>query len=377
VVEHRIRNARVAGSNPAFGSIPARLTMTKPSVEDNAPPRRSRSRQREAMTNAVATVLGCMALVVMIATVVRVVMVKLWDSTNVNPEYVQAMYDSELERRWPGSAANPPASASLPPVPPPLPPPPAHTGSEMSVGRIPESAIPQNSASLPAALVTSSGIADIESKRVRIEATVRGFFEAAAVGDKLSFARDPERVGLLMAEYYATHPLEHHAWKGLGWILPVEEPGYRLGYAQAIFADAEPVSLIIEEMLDGSFRVDWESSVRYGELDWDVFIQTRPDSPKLFRVIASRPTLPPNSETPTGVEVLEIKHPDEDKVIYAYFDRQDPKFQSLIDQMQNGHWKDVPLTLRLSYPGPTSSVNGVSIASVEGKGWLILQGTRS
>jgi hypothetical protein len=48
------------------------------------------------------------------------------------------------------------------------------------------------------------------------------------------------------------HPGTHLEWKSLGWILPVEEPGYRLGYAQAVFANAEPVSLIIEEVADGT-----------------------------------------------------------------------------------------------------------------------------
>jgi hypothetical protein len=65
--------------------------MTNPSIADNDPPRRSRTRRREAMINAIATVLGCMALVVMIATMVRVVMVKLWESSKVNPEYVQSV----------------------------------------------------------------------------------------------------------------------------------------------------------------------------------------------------------------------------------------------------------------------------------------------
>jgi hypothetical protein len=67
--------------------------MTNPSIADNDPPRRSRTRRREAMINAIATVLGCMALVVMIATIVRVVMVKLWESARVNPAYVQSVYD--------------------------------------------------------------------------------------------------------------------------------------------------------------------------------------------------------------------------------------------------------------------------------------------
>ncbi|WP_322283369.1 hypothetical protein [Prosthecobacter sp.] len=220
-------------------------------------------------------------------------------------------------------------------------------------------------------------IQDIEGKRLKIESTVRGFFEAADLNQKLAFARDPQRVRPLMENYYRSHPQNPLEWKNLGWVLPVEEPGYRLGYAQAVFANAEPVSLIIEELEDGTFRVDWESSVRYGELDWEEFITTQPASPKLFRVIASKPQHSPPGETPQDSEVLEIKHPDEDDVLYAYFDRKDPKFQSLLQQLQTGNWKDVPLTLRLCYPGPAGSGKSVRIADVEGKGWLILQGTRS
>lgn len=382
MVEHRIRNARVAGSNPAFGSTKTCPSMSETHVEDNAPPRRSRARQREAMTNAVATVLGCMALVIMIATVVRVVMVKLWDSTSVNPEYVQWVYDTQAERRRSDNVTRQPeldlataveasSSTSIP----------VATGRSDDLQTRPAIASTQASSQEPvSARLTEgpqAGLSDIESKRQVIESTVRGFFDAVTIEEKLRFVRDPQRVQALMTNHYGNHPLERHEWRSLGWLLPVQEPGFRLGYAQAIFADSEPVSLIIEEMQDGEIKVDWESSVRYGELDWNEFIQTRPTSPKLFRVIASKPAVSPSDNTPPGTQVLEIKHPDQDHVIYAYFDPEDPKFQPLIEQLQNGHWKDVPLTLRLCYPGPLSSVDGARIAEVEGKGWLILQGTRS
>jgi hypothetical protein len=84
--------------------------MIHPIIDDNDPPRRSRARRREAMINAIATVLGCMALVVMIATVVRVVTIKLWESAKVNPEYVQSVYDDEIDRRWSGSSLEQPAA---------------------------------------------------------------------------------------------------------------------------------------------------------------------------------------------------------------------------------------------------------------------------
>ncbi|OYW75338.1 MAG: hypothetical protein B7Z37_13580 [Verrucomicrobia bacterium 12-59-8] len=354
--------------------------MTHPSIADNDPPRRSRARRRETMINAVATLLGCMALVIMIATVVRVVMVKLWESARVNPDYVQSVYDKDMERRWSGKAKENPAllneisetlpqdgsyRAAVPPVAETLPP---RNVSTVSVSpQVPTSRHP----------VIQSVIHDIDSKRLKIEHTVRGFFESANVDQLLAFARDPERVRPLMENYYQSHPHTPLEWKTLGWVLPVEEPGYLLGYAQAIFANAEPVSLIIEEMTDGTFQVDWESSVRYGEIDWKEFIKTQPSEPKLLRVIASKPQNIPSDAPPQGSEMLEIKHPDDNDVIYAYFDRKDPKFQPLLQQLQSGNWKDVPLTLRLCYPGPAGGGKNARIAEIEGKGWLILHGTRS
>jgi len=352
--------------------------MTNPSIADNDSPRRSRTRRREAMVNAIATVLGCMALVVMIATVVRVVMVKLWESARVNPEYVQSVYDTGTERGWSGDTqkrtallSEEGAKSAPPSIEREIAPPPAESmayAPREAHSRSPNSLLPLGSAST---------IQDIESKRPKIEATLRSFFAANAIDQKLAFVRDPQRVRPLMENFYREHPFELREWKNLGWVLPVEESGYRLGYAQAIFDNAEPVSLIIEELADSSFRVDWESSVRYGEIGWDEFIRTQPAAPKLLRVIASKPPHSPSTEAPQGSEILEIKHPEKDDAIYAYFDRLDPKFQPLLQQLQTGNWKDVPLTLRLCYPGPAGSGKSARIADVEGKGWLILQGTRS
>lgn len=335
------------------------------------------------MLNAVATILGCLALVVMIATVVRVVMVKLWESAKVNPEYVQSVYDNTHEHPGRGGERAPAAQTHQN----------LSLSQTASAAPMAEDHIAQNQPSPSASSVSDrdgglhlvmaadktgvSGIQDIESKRQNIESTLRGFFESSTLEARLSYVRDVQRVRPLMERFHSTTPLPARAWKGLGWVLPVEEPGFRLGYAEATFAEGEPVSLIIEEMADGTFRVDWESSVRYGELGWNEFIQTRPTAPKLFRVIASRPRHAPVGEAPQGSEVLEIRHPDDDHVVYAYFDRLDPKFQSLLQQLQTGNWKDVPLTLRLCYTAPAEGGRGVRIADVEGKGWLILQGTRS
>ena len=54
MVEHRIRNARVAGSNPAFGSTPCHAM-----ISTTAKPRQSRTLRREALSDGIGRLIGC------------------------------------------------------------------------------------------------------------------------------------------------------------------------------------------------------------------------------------------------------------------------------------------------------------------------------
>ncbi|MBE7498199.1 MAG: hypothetical protein HS117_24945 [Verrucomicrobiaceae bacterium] len=353
--------------------------MTDPSLsasEDT--PRRSRLRRKEALINSLACVLGCLALVVMIATIFRVATSKLWESTQVNPAYIDAVYEDSEKHGWSGKMVEAPSlltgdSGSAPNAAPrePTKPDPA-----------PEQRAMPSSQPMTAGTTNPdvNGIRDIDSKRSEIEAVIRGFFEAASIDMKLAFSRDSARVRPLMENYYRSHPMTRPRWKNLGWVMTVDEPGYRFGYAQALFDDADPATVVIEETTDGKYRVDWEHSVSYGEIEWSEFLKVRPAEPTLMRVIASKPHVAPNSGAPKDHEILEIKHPAGEGTVYAYFDRNDPKFQPLIQQLQSGNWKDVPLTLRLCYPGtasPAGTAMSARIANIEGKNWVILKGTRS
>jgi hypothetical protein len=228
-----------------------------------------------------------------------------------------------------------------------------------------------------------TSIASLDQKRLEIEATVRHFFSAKTVTEKASCSRDSQRVKALMEKYYKDHPISSGQWRGLGWVMAMQEPGHKLAYAESLFADSDPICIIIEEAADGKIYIDWESSVRYCELGWNDFQERKPDNPTLFRVLASKPrsSMLPVEKRPSE-EVIELKHPGEQGTVYAYFNRDDPQFQLLVDQMQQGEWSNVPVTLKLCYPGPTTHNHrgptaAVRIASVEGKGWLILQHRRS
>jgi len=227
---------------------------------------------------------------------------------------------------------------------------------------------------MEAALPLLPGIAEIEQKRPQIQAAMRSFFGASTVEEKLTFSRDPDRVRPLMKDYFLRHPWHPQTVIALGNCLSVEEKGHRLGYVQVMFAQGEPTSVIVEEMTDGQFCADWESLIRYSEMDWGDFLSQKPKKPTLMRVIASQVRSSPD----TGYDWLEIKSPGHEEVLQAYFDRRAPDLQPLLEQLQLGDWKNVPLTLRVCYSESNKAkADAVCIIGIEGKGWLILTKRRS
>jgi hypothetical protein len=348
--------------------------------------RPSRTRKREEFLNAVSRLVGSLSIVVMVATLFYVVIQNLLVPPPTDKATLEAIYGSDsVGSNWSGDKSSQPAlfqttRAAAAPI--------TTDGTQQNretveqvINSVTQARQPDDL--VPKAQAVIAGISNIEAKRPQIEQAVRLFFDATTVEGKLKLVRDADRVRPLMEGYYRREKMPTYQWQNIGWTLPVDEPGYRFGYVQANFSDAPPVSMIVEEMEDGSFRVDWESSVRYGELAWQDFLRMKPAQPTLFRVIASKveSTLVPNAvaqHTEAGGEVIEIKHPAEEGVVYAALNKNDPQLAPVISQMQTGKWKDVPLTLRLCYPGPSASKgDAVRIAGVEGKGWLILQPNRS
>jgi hypothetical protein len=343
--------------------------------------RSTRAKRREMFWNNISKIVGCSAVVIMVAVVMTIVIEKMLSPPHVDEAYIRTMTGHDAppnkakaktkEEKWQIEPADEAKKVVLN----------SADGMAQKVIEVETAAKIADAAASPTprALPVAVGIEEIDAKRGKITQTVEAFFDAKSVEAKLPYVRSPERVGPLMTAFYAREPMPSFKWRGLGWIVSVAERGYHLGYVQALFEDATASSLVIEEMPSGEFRVDWEGFVRYGELAWRDFLRLQPAEPKLLRVIASRPVSNPAGSTAPGSEWLELRHPAESGMVLGFFDKSDPKLGSLLEQMQIGKWKDVPLTLRLCYPTPptASGQPSVRIAGVEGKGWLILDGSGS
>ena len=325
-----------------------------------------RARRREEFWNRVTHVVGCIAVIGLIAAVVTVAWQQIMRSAPVVDEaYVRSkMEDHTPGHVWSGRTQSEPAQFDV------MRTAASRLESEHKAPPSPDAVklIDKALGTVTKAVPLVSGIEDIEAKADKIGQVVQAFFAARTVEAKLPCIRDPERVKPLMEEFYSREPMPEIVWRGLGKVVRVEEPGYRFGYVQALFDNASAVTLIIEERKDGDFRVDWECLVRYGQMAWTDFLRLKPQEPKLMRVKASRPATSP---TGPGLEWLELRHSIDSGAVLASFRRDDPQLASLLAQLNMGNWKDVPLTLRLNFE-PAS--DHVMISAVEGKGWLILGG---
>ena len=326
--------------------------------------RGSRARRAEEFWNRITLLVGCGAVVGIVASVIMVITQQVMKPPMVDEEYVAASYRNESPTAvWSGN-----------------------TKSDVSLMQAVESkskavtapvATPVSLTEAMKAQAVVAGIEDIESKRDAIAASLSAFFGTTTPESRSALIRDPARVKPLMMSYYSREPMPQLKWRGLGRMVRVDEPGYRFGYVQALFEDANPANVIVEETDDGRYLVDWECLVRYGEVAWPDFLRMKPVEPTLMRVIASKAeSSPPTSPVIGQGEWLELRHPAESGTVLGYFDRNDPKFAALVQQLEMGQWKDVPVTLRLCFPAASSSRvprTGVQIAGVEGKGWLILR----
>jgi hypothetical protein len=349
------------------------------------PPTRSSTatqRRIEAFWNRITFLVGCGAIVAIVSSIVVVITQQVFRPPPVDEAYLEKeLLASQSRTRFTGDMSDmKPKTALMENLPK------DHTAISQS-DPIAELSSPMGGPStasianallqdVPKAVPVAAGIDDIESKREAIQLAVTTFFSAPTQEARLPMVRDQARVKPLMEEFYSRQPIAQSVCRGVGKLMRLDEPGFRFGYVQALFESTSPASLIIEEVAEGKYLVDWESMVRYGELSWADFRKLRPVEPKLLRVIASKSTQRPSSEPAAGTstEWLELRHPAETGSLLGWFDRRDARFASLIAQLEQGGWKDVPVTLRLCYPQtPSGTGEGPAIiAGVEGKSWLMI-----
>lgn len=114
---------------------------------------------------------------------------------------------------------------------------------------------------------------------------VSGYLAAGSVDAMLPFVRHPERVGPLMLEFYKTNKRWRRRFKRFEHIRALSMGSRSFVYVLAEAEEGAEQNLFLEQLTDGSFRVDWESEVIYQPMPWKDYLMKRPLAPLDMRVL--------------------------------------------------------------------------------------------
>lgn len=117
-----------------------------------------------------------------------------------------------------------------------------------------------------------------------IEDTVRQYFRAKTIDEKLRFVRHSKNIRPLMEEYYSRHPMISHECDlitGLESFTLDEKSFWKVS---VIDVNQQRKHVTLEQISDTELLVDWESLVNYQPISWSDYARTKPFLPMDFRV---------------------------------------------------------------------------------------------
>ena len=128
---------------------------------------------------------------------------------------------------------------------------------------------------------------EIRSIQGNLEEVTRRYLGATSIEEKLKYSRDAKRVKPLMEQFYQDQELEVAEFSNFGKMSGFSQ--YGIAYLIATINTSEgKKNLIIEELPEGGFLVDWEMDVYFQPIEWDDFLQTRPTAPHAMRVLVRK-----------------------------------------------------------------------------------------
>jgi hypothetical protein len=121
----------------------------------------------------------------------------------------------------------------------------------------------------------------------RIEGLVRDYLAADTVEKIVPLVRHPERVKPLIEEEWKVRPKRALKFVRMTTFQAASIPGGTFWIISAEARDAEPQSLIVEQIGEKEVRVDWETQVCHQPMEWGRYIAERPTKAMDFRVLVT------------------------------------------------------------------------------------------
>ncbi|MFK7912054.1 MAG: hypothetical protein AB8F34_15850 [Akkermansiaceae bacterium] len=117
-----------------------------------------------------------------------------------------------------------------------------------------------------------------------LEHAVAGYLGAERIEDKLKFVRHAKRVEPLMRKYYTDESLNAVQYEHIERTRSLGLETRSFVYAKVVLSDGRKKSLVLQQLEDELFVVDWESDVCYQPINWETYIKERPTEAQVMRV---------------------------------------------------------------------------------------------
>ena len=201
------------------------------------------------------------------------------------------------------------------------------------------------------------------------EDILRQFLQAPNWQQRALTVRNQLRVAPLMSTYYSKNSDGPILFDSL---VEAEEVPPRFTEHVVVFEGGGRRTATVEHTPSGP-RVDWESFVGCGDMAWSDFLQAKPTSPVLFRVLVSPAGHYENSfADPSQLKCYSLRSIAEPgaKVVYGYLDRHSPQARELDYWLELNNEEAVPMILRLKFPADASADFQVWIHQFVQAGWV-------
>jgi len=208
----------------------------------------------------------------------------------------------------------------------------------------------------------------------KMEDCARNYLAADSLESLLPYVRHPERVKPLMEAYYQTHPIKPEEFERFNRIRSMGLAGLSFVYTDTLLTNGKSHKILLEELEDGSFVVDWESDVCYQPMKWEEYIKNRPPEAVDMRVkITIDNFYAYEFKNESDLQCFKIKTRDSNEYLFGYLKKGTEVANDIqrivIKSYQFGSKQDIPMILRLRFPKDSHSKRCVWIDAMLAPRW--------
>lgn len=211
-----------------------------------------------------------------------------------------------------------------------------------------------------------------------IEKTIRQYFKANTIEERLEFVRHPERVKALMETYYGEQkfPLVSEPVVEIISLQPITlEKLASFWMANVTLQRSKGHDLIFEVLKTGEVKIDWETLVCYQPVKWEDFVMQRPSGQSLdFRIYIEQNDLFSHEFADSSRwNCFRISTLNSDEIVYGYSEVGSQVSKDILAQIAENSGQRVALILRLEIPDGLQSRQGTIIEKVISNNWIFVK----